>query len=66
VVGDPTYARAPRDPLVREVAQALGRQALHARLLAFRHPQTGEELRFETAPPPDFQAALEKLRMERS
>ena len=66
VVGDPTYARAPRDPVVREVAQALGRQALHARLLAFRHPQTGAELRFETPPPADFQAALDRLRMGRS
>src|SRR5207249_4798913 len=34
VVGDPVYARPARDPLVRAVAQALGRQALHARLLA--------------------------------
>src|SRR5262249_1940097 len=59
VVGDPVYARTPRDPLVREVAKELGRQALHARLLAFAHPMTGAALRFESPPPADFQAALE-------
>jgi 23S rRNA pseudouridine1911/1915/1917 synthase len=62
VVGDPVYARPPRDPRVREVARALGRQALHARVLALRHPQTGAALRFESPPPPDFAAALERLR----
>ena len=33
---------------------ALGRQALHAALLGFEHPVTGEELHFESEPPADF------------
>ena len=41
---------------------ALGRQALHARLLGFVHPVTGERLRFEREPPPDFADALAALR----
>lgn len=32
----------------------LGRQALHAALLGFEHPVTGEELHFESEPPGDF------------
>ena len=41
------------------MAQAgLVRQALHAAVLGFRHPITGEQLRFETPLPPDM-AALE-------
>jgi 23S rRNA pseudouridine1911/1915/1917 synthase len=34
----------------------IGRLALHANILAFRHPVTGEELRFETPVPPRFTA----------
>jgi len=33
-----------------------------ATLLGFDHPVTGEPLRFETPPPPDFARALEALR----
>lgn len=62
VLGDPVYGRAPRDPRVREAARELGRQALHAAVLGFEHPVTGEPLRFETPPPADFQRALERLR----
>ena len=39
------------------MAQAgLSRQALHAAVLGFVHPITGEALRFETDPPADMQA----------
>jgi 23S rRNA pseudouridine1911/1915/1917 synthase len=41
---------------------ALGRQALHASLLGFVHPATGETLRFESAPPKDFARLLKALR----
>jgi 23S rRNA pseudouridine1911/1915/1917 synthase len=41
---------------------ALGRQALHASLLGFEHPATGEELRFESPPPKDFARLLKALR----
>jgi 23S rRNA pseudouridine1911/1915/1917 synthase len=62
VVGDPLYGRPPRDPHLRAVADALGHQALHARLLAFVHPTTGARLQFEAAPPEDFVSALNALR----
>jgi 23S rRNA pseudouridine1911/1915/1917 synthase len=47
---------------VREAiaASGLARQALHAAILGFVHPVTGQALRFETAPPADM-AALEAL-----
>ena len=42
-------------------AGGLERQALHAVSLGFEHPVTGEELRFESAPPADLQAAMVEL-----
>jgi len=62
VLGDPLYGGATRDPLLRKVGLTLGRQALHAALLSFEHPITGEAMRFETEPPGDFAGALEALR----
>jgi 23S rRNA pseudouridine1911/1915/1917 synthase len=59
-LGDPAYGAGPPAPAVKTAIAAAGlkRQALHAAVLAFRHPLTGEALRFETAPPADM-AALE-------
>jgi 23S rRNA pseudouridine1911/1915/1917 synthase len=62
ILGDPLYGRPPRDPEIRAIAEQLGRQALHATLLGFVHPVTGERLRFEREPPDDFRAALLALR----
>jgi 23S rRNA pseudouridine1911/1915/1917 synthase len=45
---------------------ALGRQALHASVLGFDHPATGETLRFESAPPKDFARLLKALRATRA
>ncbi|MDP2621136.1 MAG: RluA family pseudouridine synthase [Hyphomicrobiales bacterium] len=45
----------------RAALDALGRQALHAALLGFAHPVTGEKLRFEAPPPADMQALIEAL-----
>jgi 23S rRNA pseudouridine1911/1915/1917 synthase len=61
-LGDPTYGSGPPAAPVREaIAQAgLRRQALHAAVLGFRHPITGEALRFESPLPPDM-ARLEQL-----
>ena len=53
LLGDEVYGR--RSPRI-------ARQALHAALLAFDHPVTGERLRFEVPPPEDFARALAKLR----
>ena len=38
------------------------RQALHARILGFTHPRTGERMHFESPLPDDMQALLEKWR----
>lgn len=65
IVGDAVYAgggsrRISGTP--RVAAEALERlaprQALHAALLAFRHPATGERLRFESEWPADLAPAL--------
>jgi len=64
VLGDPLYARPPRHALLRELAADLGRQALHARVLAFDHPESGERLRFVSEPPEDMARALTRLRLE--
>ena len=60
VLGDPVYGSGPAAPIVRAgiTTAGLKRQALHAAVLGFVHPITGEPLRFETSPPPDM-AALE-------
>lgn len=63
VLGDPLYGRSLGDPSLRRVSRELGRQALHATLLAFTHPISSEPLRFETEPPEDFRQALDSLRL---
>lgn len=42
--------------------QMLPRQALHALILGFEHPVTGQHLHFESPLPADFSALLEKWR----
>ncbi len=67
LIGDPVYLR--RKPAaaqhLQEPARSLAldfpRQALHAELLGFRHPATGNQLHFETAPPKDFQQLTHAL-----
>ncbi len=46
----------------RSALTALGRQALHASVLGFEHPATGETLRFQSPPPKDFVRLLKALR----
>jgi 23S rRNA pseudouridine1911/1915/1917 synthase len=71
VLGDAMYGHRPGPSAgraagpVREAWDELGRQALHATVLGFRHPITGEDLLFERPPPADFQRALERLRAAR-
>ena len=62
VLADPLYGRPPADPLLRSVAERLGHQALHARVLGFVHPGSGKPVRFEAPPPADFAEALAALR----
>ncbi|WP_332683221.1 RluA family pseudouridine synthase [Bosea sp. (in: a-proteobacteria)] len=60
LLGDQLYGsgfmtKASRLPEnARAALAALGRQALHAAVLGFEHPVTGEELHFESEPPADF------------
>jgi len=60
ILGDETYGtgfrtKATRLPgPAREALDALGRQALHAYLLAFQHPETDEILRFRSELPADL------------
>ena len=62
ILGDPAYGSgSPAAPVRAAIADAgLKRQALHAAVLGFVHPVTGETLRFETGPPDDM-AQLERL-----
>ena len=62
VLGDRTYGRAPRDPELRALAARIGRQALHARRLAFVHPRTGARIDCEAPRPPDMEALVAALR----
>lgn len=62
LLGDPLYGRPPRDAKLRAIADALGRQALHARVLGFDHPITGKKMRFEAEFPEDFRVAMKALR----
>jgi 23S rRNA pseudouridine1911/1915/1917 synthase len=61
VLGDPLYGRPPREGLLRDLAERLGHQALHARVLGFDHPRSGRRMRFEAALPDDFEEALRVL-----
>jgi 23S rRNA pseudouridine1911/1915/1917 synthase len=65
VVGDELYAGG-RDNNVQDVQlraqiRKLKRQFLHAEQLGFRHPQTGEQLRFVAPLPAELTALLETL-----
>ncbi|MGH7095335.1 MAG: RluA family pseudouridine synthase [Stellaceae bacterium] len=62
VIGDPVYGgRAARRGAIGTRIAGFPRQALHAKLLGFIHPETGETLRFESAPPADFRELLSDL-----
>lgn len=54
LLNDPLYGR-------NEPRFELPGQALHAWRLAFRHPRTGEALRFEAEPPPAYRRAREVI-----
>jgi len=68
LIGDRDYGggfrtKANRLPdEVRQVVDAFPRQALHAGLLAFAHPVSGEVMEFEASLPGDMQELVEALR----
>lgn len=67
LVGDATYGgkrKLPKDalsPAGFEAIEAFGRQALHAAVLGFVHPVTGENVRFEAPIPEDMKALMTAL-----
>jgi 23S rRNA pseudouridine1911/1915/1917 synthase len=62
LLGDRVYGKRPKDPALAALAEALGRQALHASVLAFRHPKTGQTVDNRTPLPPDLQTLVAALR----
>lgn len=68
LLGDQTYGgrrKLPAKALSEEAvdaAKAFGRQALHAAVLGFKHPVSGEQMRFEADLPEDMAQLLQKLR----
>ncbi|NUY82147.1 RluA family pseudouridine synthase [Flavobacterium sp. MAH-1] len=47
---------------VENCFKACPRQALHAKTLGFKHPETGEMMRFDTEIPADMKAVIDKWR----
>ncbi len=56
-----TKANKLAEPL-QSVVKGFSRQALHAQVLAFEHPSTGEIMRFEVGAPDDMAELLEAFR----
>ncbi len=67
LVGDPVYGGArklPRNalsPAAQQAISAFPRQALHAAVLGFEHPVSGQMLRFEAPIPPDMADLVQRL-----
>ena len=71
LIGDPVYGKP--SPQVEKAAKYLdascwkplknfSRQALHARAITYRHPETGAEMHFEVPMPADMERLLGKLK----
>jgi 23S rRNA pseudouridine1911/1915/1917 synthase len=66
LVGDPLYGKSGRikemkDMALRTLLSSLGRQALHAKILGFTHPISGNYMEFECSVPDDLQVILTYL-----
>jgi 23S rRNA pseudouridine1911/1915/1917 synthase len=67
VIGDPVYGRSTPARLAaleassRAAVRDFNRQALHAYLLGFSHPRTGEKLRWEAKLPQDMMSLINSL-----
>jgi 23S rRNA pseudouridine1911/1915/1917 synthase len=67
IIGDPLYRPRRRpilSPALAERIRRFHRIALHARVLGFDHPITGEAVRLERPPPAEFDDIFEELRVE--
>jgi 23S rRNA pseudouridine1911/1915/1917 synthase len=63
-VGDPVYGGGSRlanlkDKSLMESIKKLNRPILHASVLGFHHPKTGEYLQFRAPLPPEIQEILD-------
>lgn len=71
LLGDTVYGGAFKTkasrltPEARLALDTLGRQALHASVLGFAHPRTGETLHFESPLPPDMTDLIAQLSAKR-
>lgn len=69
LIGDPEYGSAFRTKAnrlpesVQKIVGGFRRQALHAYLLQFEHPRTGDIMRFEAPVPMDMQVLLDALHL---
>ncbi|HEX3862585.1 MAG TPA: RluA family pseudouridine synthase [Stellaceae bacterium] len=68
LIGDPVYGTRAGRAIARrsEIGEQIGqfpRQALHARLLGFKHPATGEPLTFDSPLPSDMRDLLANLEL---
>ena len=66
LVGDQVYGGSNRvsqlkDPVLIQMIRELGRQALHARVLGFMHPDSGKYVEFTTEPPADLARLIDYL-----
>lgn len=66
LLGDPLYNRRSNptknfSDLAKQVLATFNRQALHAYLIGFKHPTTGEHLTFEIELPNDMKRLIEAL-----
>lgn len=69
IFNDPLYGRTKEEKLmvsskVRGIVKDYEHPFLHAKVLGFKHPITGEELFFEKEPPQIFQDVLNQLKLE--
>jgi 23S rRNA pseudouridine1911/1915/1917 synthase len=68
VVGDALYGNSKKrtrdlkDHVLRDILRPVERQALHASMIGFHHPETGNYIEFSSPLPADIAAVCEKLR----
>lgn len=63
LIGDSTYSNRQKRYKIGPNQSVFARQALHAAVLGFIHPVTGEKMRFESNLPADIQELLSELRI---
>lgn len=61
LLGDPVYG-SPKNPFEQKHPALLHGQCLHAKVLGFVHPKTGQYMEFDTPLPEEFETVLSLLR----